>query len=187
MTRGNHPVYKKLQYVKRGNHPVKGCDKGAMPLFTIKLKRKMEDVTREQPSSLFTIKLYIKMEDVKQGATTTVYNQTLKKNGKSNKLHMVARKRMPYHIMKCRKNFGQRDYATCPFNARHVVPKVEFQDHISRCEDRGRVKGNTNTFTVAESTECWDDEADYINFYIYRKGRCDKGATTLFTIKLYIN
>ena len=40
------------------------------------------------------------------------------------------------HSLPYVQNFNRRDFAICPFNARHVVPKREFDDHISRCEDR---------------------------------------------------
>ena len=33
-------------------------------------------------------------------------------------------------------NFDQRKFAKCPFNARHVVPKREFDDHLKHCPDR---------------------------------------------------
>ena len=78
-------------------------------------------------------------------------------------VHRVQRKRLQYHLIKCRKvgtvwsrdhvtsarpwyivyvfssqNFYVKDYRQCPFNARHVVPKPEFEYHIQVCEDRGR-------------------------------------------------
>ena len=31
-----------------------------------------------------------------------------------------------------------KDYKVCPFNARHVVPKPEFDYHLQSCGDRGR-------------------------------------------------
>ena len=31
-----------------------------------------------------------------------------------------------------------KDYKVCPFNARHVVPKPEFDYHLQTCGDRGR-------------------------------------------------
>ena len=31
-----------------------------------------------------------------------------------------------------------KDFRQCPFNARHVVPKPEFDYHIKTCDDRGR-------------------------------------------------
>lgn len=93
-------------------------------------------------------------------------------------IHMVARKRMQYHLMKCRKNFNHHDYKTCPFNARHVVPKPEFEYHVRECPDRARVdaevlqrkrqkdpyqlKGYTDIpvsdWTAPEASECWDDD-----------------------------
>lgn len=38
----------------------------------------------------------------------------------------------------CRQNFNPRDFKQCPFNARHIVPKLEFEYHIQICDDRGR-------------------------------------------------
>jgi len=29
-----------------------------------------------------------------------------------------------------------KDYKTCPFNARHVIPSPEFEYHIKDCPDR---------------------------------------------------
>uniref|UniRef100_UPI00358E384D gametocyte-specific factor 1-like n=1 Tax=Myxine glutinosa TaxID=7769 RepID=UPI00358E384D len=57
------------------------------------------------------------------------------------KNHMVRAARFPYHLVKCRKNFPliAREMGTCPFNARHVLPKPEMQHHIMDCPDKERI------------------------------------------------
>ncbi|CAK6963780.1 gametocyte-specific factor 1 [Scomber scombrus] len=61
---------------------------------------------------------------------------------------------------------------TCPYNARHLVPKHELAYHTETCEDRINVdpehEGNTNgfrqvpvsTWVNPDMTEDWDKEAD---------------------------
>lgn len=50
--------------------------------------------------------------------------------------HVIRKKIMPYHLMKCRKNWTGKEYRTCPFNANHQVPAPEFIGHKQLCEDR---------------------------------------------------
>ncbi|KAI8501227.1 factor 1 [Branchiostoma belcheri] len=52
------------------------------------------------------------------------------------KVHLVRASRMPYHLMKCRRNYTSNDMRTCPFNARHVVTIGEHRHHILNCPDR---------------------------------------------------
>ena len=47
-----------------------------------------------------------------------------------------------------------RDYRQCPFNARHVVPKPEFDYHIQICEDRGRFEAEQLRGTITDLISC---------------------------------
>lgn len=95
-------------------------------------------------------------------------------------VHRVQRKRMPYHIVKCKKNFESSgiNFKTCPFNERHIIPKGEYSYHLEHCEDKGRLavqlksndddrskmvlKGNTDIpvtdWKPPESSEDWEQE-----------------------------
>jgi len=50
--------------------------------------------------------------------------------------HLVRKKKLPYHIPKCRKNWAGTDFKICPFNSNHVIPAPEFAGHKAMCEDR---------------------------------------------------
>uniref|UniRef100_A0A670IHG8 CHHC U11-48K-type domain-containing protein n=1 Tax=Podarcis muralis TaxID=64176 RepID=A0A670IHG8_PODMU len=54
------------------------------------------------------------------------------------KNHQIRACRLPYHLVKCRKNNQKiaRELATCPYNARHRVPKQELKLHIATCENK---------------------------------------------------
>ncbi|KAM7405155.1 hypothetical protein PAMP_012439 [Pampus punctatissimus] len=107
-----------------------------------------------------------------------------KGNGDPNKLvqcpfdknHQIRACRFPYHLIKCRKNHPKlaSELKTCPFNARHLVPKHMLTHHTETCEDRISVNtdhgGSTNgdckwqvpvsTWVNPNMTEDWDKEAD---------------------------
>uniref|UniRef100_A0A673CR85 Gametocyte-specific factor 1-like n=1 Tax=Sphaeramia orbicularis TaxID=375764 RepID=A0A673CR85_9TELE len=57
------------------------------------------------------------------------------------KSHQIRACRFPYHLIKCRKNHPKlaSELKTCPFNARHLVPKHELTLHTETCEDRTSV------------------------------------------------
>ncbi|XP_060068141.1 uncharacterized protein LOC132548303 [Ylistrum balloti] len=97
------------------------------------------------------------------------------------KVHMIAAKRMQYHMMKCRRNHPGADFAVCPYNARHEVRRPELRYHMVNCPDKARLepsilheqnkenrdgqyfKGNTDLPRYAdssnfESVENWDEE-----------------------------
>ncbi|XP_070696405.1 gametocyte-specific factor 1 [Pempheris klunzingeri] len=90
--------------------------------------------------------------------------------------HQIRACRFPYHLIKCRKNHPKlaSELKTCPFNARHLVPKHELTLHTETCEDRISVDtedgGSTNgpckwqvpvsTWINPDMTEDWDKEAD---------------------------
>uniref|UniRef100_G3P9J9 CHHC U11-48K-type domain-containing protein n=1 Tax=Gasterosteus aculeatus TaxID=69293 RepID=G3P9J9_GASAC len=54
------------------------------------------------------------------------------------KNHQIRTCRFPYHLIKCRKNHPKlaSELKTCPFNARHLVPKHELMHHTETCVDR---------------------------------------------------
>ncbi|XP_069805597.1 gametocyte-specific factor 1-like isoform X2 [Dendropsophus ebraccatus] len=61
--------------------------------------------------------------------------------------HHIRASRFPYHLLKCRKNHAElaAKLVTCPFNARHILPREDLSAHISGCEDRCSIhpdKGN---------------------------------------------
>ncbi|GAA6216624.1 gametocyte-specific factor 1-like [Lates japonicus] len=92
------------------------------------------------------------------------------------KNHQIRSCRFPYHLIKCKKNHPKlaSELKTCPFNARHLVPKHELTHHTETCEDRISVYsedgGSTNghckwqvpvsTWVNPNMTEDWDKEAD---------------------------
>uniref|UniRef100_A0A1A7XP14 Gametocyte specific factor 1 n=1 Tax=Iconisemion striatum TaxID=60296 RepID=A0A1A7XP14_9TELE len=90
------------------------------------------------------------------------------------KNHQIRVCRFPYHLIKCRKNHPKlaKELKTCPFNARHLVPKHELVAHMEACENRVSVFENddvketharkvpVSTWVNPEMTEDWDAEAD---------------------------
>lgn len=52
-----------------------------------------------------------------------------------NALHRLAGHRMPYHMIKCKKNYRGPPLDTCPFNAMHMVPQGTLQEHFLKCDD----------------------------------------------------
>ncbi|KAL7859692.1 hypothetical protein SRHO_G00148390 [Serrasalmus rhombeus] len=92
------------------------------------------------------------------------------------KNHQIRACRFPYHLLKCRKNHPKlaSELKTCPFNAKHLMPKHELSHHIENCEDRRSVtiedEANTeiqrkfqvpvSTWTNPVTEEDWDKEAD---------------------------
>ncbi|XP_062578274.1 protein D7-like [Saccostrea cucullata] len=57
-----------------------------------------------------------------------------------NKCEMIRAKRMPYHLIRCRRNHPCSEYASCPLNATHVVPKPELRYHLENCPDKPRLE-----------------------------------------------
>ncbi|KAG7221724.1 hypothetical protein INR49_000091 [Caranx melampygus] len=92
------------------------------------------------------------------------------------KNHQIRACRFPYHLLKCRKNHPQlaSELKTCPFNARHLVPKHELTHHTETCEDRISLDGQevvtsnghwkcqvpVSTWVNPDTSEDWDQEAD---------------------------
>ncbi|XP_053312020.1 gametocyte-specific factor 1-like [Spea bombifrons] len=56
--------------------------------------------------------------------------------------HQIRACRFPYHLIKCRKSHPDvaMQLATCPFNARHMVPRAELGHHISNCDDKSCIE-----------------------------------------------
>ncbi|EAT41705.1 AAEL006678-PA [Aedes aegypti] len=52
-----------------------------------------------------------------------------------NKEHRIIRYRLPYHIIKCKKQYVGKQLEPCPFNAMHLVDKNEMTAHIKDCPD----------------------------------------------------
>uniref|UniRef100_A0A8D0DGA5 CHHC U11-48K-type domain-containing protein n=1 Tax=Salvator merianae TaxID=96440 RepID=A0A8D0DGA5_SALMN len=54
------------------------------------------------------------------------------------KNHQIKASRLPYHLVKCRKNNQKiaKKIVTCPYNARHRIPKQEFSLHTATCESK---------------------------------------------------
>ncbi|XP_055872288.1 protein D7-like [Biomphalaria glabrata] len=50
--------------------------------------------------------------------------------------HVISPLRMPYHLMKCRKNYPDKEMAVCPFNAIHELPKLELKYHMLQCPNK---------------------------------------------------
>lgn len=92
------------------------------------------------------------------------------------KNHQIRACRFPYHLLKCRKNNEKiaRELKTCPYNARHLVPKHELSHHTETCEDRISVDKEQDAITTGDSkwkvpvstwvnpnmTDDWDNETD---------------------------
>nr|XP_022345416.1 gametocyte-specific factor 1-like [Crassostrea virginica] len=53
-----------------------------------------------------------------------------------NKAHRVLDRRMPYHLIKCKKKYRDEDLETCPFNAKHVFLKPGLRSHLETCPDK---------------------------------------------------
>jgi len=96
--------------------------------------------------------------------------------------HVISVKRFQRHLVKCRQNHPEKDFVTCPFNARHMFLRSDLRKHLSHCADRVtldpdvlqeedpetgeilRLKGKTDMPKAPEnihhSAENWDDEIE---------------------------
>ncbi|XP_032567458.1 gametocyte-specific factor 1 [Chiroxiphia lanceolata] len=54
------------------------------------------------------------------------------------KQHQIRACRFPYHLVKCKESNPEiaKKLATCPFNARHLVPRGDLSNHIMNCSDQ---------------------------------------------------
>ncbi|KAJ8265553.1 hypothetical protein COCON_G00146520 [Conger conger] len=92
------------------------------------------------------------------------------------KNHQIRACRFPYHLIKCQKNHPKlaQELKTCPFNARHLMPKHELSHHIANCVDRSSVNTEdlgssevrskwhvpVNTWENPKCSEDWDKEIE---------------------------
>lgn len=49
--------------------------------------------------------------------------------------HKLLRHRMPYHIVRCRRNYRGPALVACAFNAMHLMPAAQMADHLAECDD----------------------------------------------------
>ncbi|XP_053313708.1 protein D7-like isoform X2 [Spea bombifrons] len=73
------------------------------------------------------------------------------------KNHMIRPCRFPYHLVKCRENNPSvaKVTATCPYNARHRVPKRELQLHMSTCENRVSLDNLPAMMQPEDASSAW--------------------------------
>ncbi|KAJ8258167.1 hypothetical protein GJAV_G00193890 [Gymnothorax javanicus] len=92
------------------------------------------------------------------------------------KNHQIRACRFPYHLIKCQKNHPKlaQELRTCPFNARHLMPKHELSHHIANCVDRSSINADdlgsdearskwhipVNTWERPQCSEDWDKEIE---------------------------
>ncbi|XP_075155375.1 gametocyte-specific factor 1 homolog [Haematobia irritans] len=50
--------------------------------------------------------------------------------------HLIMRKRMQVHLIRCRRSHPKAEVVTCPFNVTHRVNKLELEWHLSTCFER---------------------------------------------------
>ncbi|MGH0189209.1 UNVERIFIED_CONTAM: hypothetical protein FKN15_034297 [Acipenser sinensis] len=72
------------------------------------------------------------------------------------KNHQIRGQRFPYHLIKCSKNHPKlaQELKTCPFNARHLLPRNELSHHIANCVDR-RVISDDNCEMWSQLQGLW--------------------------------
>ena len=113
--------------------------------------------------------------------------------------HMVEVRRMPYHLMKCRKNNPNAQMVSCPFNALHEVVKPELRYHMSRCSDRVAITadlvfarmqkeqqqsgGNTqmpiDDWVPPPCDENWDDDEPQFLWYRFESPNKKKAVASM--------
>ncbi|KFB49114.1 AGAP008624-PA-like protein [Anopheles sinensis] len=52
-----------------------------------------------------------------------------------NPSHVIIRHRMPYHLVKCKKQHSLTQLVSCPYNAMHVMPQSQMGQHVLDCPD----------------------------------------------------
>ncbi|XP_053147312.1 gametocyte-specific factor 1-like isoform X2 [Hemicordylus capensis] len=108
------------------------------------------------------------------------------------KNHKIRACRFPYHLVKCRKNHPDivQQLATCPFNARHQVPREEIRQHISSCDDKRCIEQDiasqvdshrreSNVVSSWQSPPCeedWDRELEEQSNSVFVWGSTHCGA-----------
>ncbi|XP_055846126.1 gametocyte-specific factor 1 homolog [Episyrphus balteatus] len=86
-----------------------------------------------------------------------------------NKSHIMKRKTLIPHLLKCRLKFPHAELIKCPFNTSHLIPEPEFTHHVANCKDKAIIhqyKYNTLPVKIDEEhrqqveidcDENWDD------------------------------
>ncbi|CAN8202009.1 unnamed protein product [Coccothraustes coccothraustes] len=91
------------------------------------------------------------------------------------KHHWIRARRFPYHLVKCKERNPEiaKKFATCPFNARHLVPWADLSDHIMKCNDKAFLEqdvvrqsfespqeelNNGSTWQAPPSAEDWETD-----------------------------
>ncbi|XP_059835887.1 gametocyte-specific factor 1-like isoform X3 [Hypanus sabinus] len=92
------------------------------------------------------------------------------------KSHHIRACRFPYHLVKCRKNFPDiaRKLESCPFNARHCIPKAEMMHHIMNCVDKKVIEEEF-------------DEAESSGTFVYGYTNLNKNCIKTSSISAYEN
>ena len=54
--------------------------------------------------------------------------------------HKVTQMRLPYHLIKCRKNHKDKEFSQCPYDAKHVILKAQFQEHLQICDKKAIIE-----------------------------------------------
>ncbi|NXG20828.1 GTSF1 factor, partial [Grallaria varia] len=70
--------------------------------------------------------------------------------------HRIRASRFPYHLVKCKESHPEiaKKLGTCPFNARHLVPRQDLTDHIMKCSDKALLEPDV----VDRSCQPWEDK-----------------------------
>ena len=58
--------------------------------------------------------------------------------------HRITAARFQRHLIKCRKNFPDKDFVSCPFNATHQILRQHLRNHICQCPDKNVVEATIN-------------------------------------------
>ena len=56
------------------------------------------------------------------------------------KTHLIRHKRLPYHLIDCRRQYKGDEMVQCPFNARHWILLNQYPFHKARCSDRYQIE-----------------------------------------------
>lgn len=54
--------------------------------------------------------------------------------------HNVEQSKLPFHLMRCRRNQLNLKKVLCPYNAWHIIDAVEYEAHVACCPSSGSVK-----------------------------------------------
>ncbi|XP_042558235.1 gametocyte-specific factor 1-like [Dipodomys spectabilis] len=73
------------------------------------------------------------------------------------KNHKIRSCRFPYHLVKCKENHPDiaAKLATCPFNARHLVPRDQLTEHIATCMDKTSLEDDVESLEDPSPSFVW--------------------------------